>query len=153
MQTKKNLNGIQRKMLDEIYSEEFKKKSEVILEGRRVEYAKLQASLLAKESKGREVKAMLDAGQKFYELSQKLKSELAAKGVVVENYISGAPKLAVNSYRADGRFPELEEYQAETYKIESALASKKREMRAKIYGVDASYEVVDAEIKELLKDI
>lgn len=153
MQPKKNLNGIQRKMLDEIYSEEFKKKSEVILEARRVEYAKLQASLLAKESKSRDVKAMLDAGMKFYELSQKLKPELAAKGVYVENYTSGVPRLSVNSYRADGKYPELEAHQNETYKVESALASKKREMRAKIYGVDASYEVVDAEIKELLKDI
>lgn len=154
METKKNLNNVQRKMLDEIYTEQFKKKADIILEERRAGYVKLQAALLAKESKNKEVKAMLDAGTKFYELENKLHDQLISNGVTVDYRLSNAPKLSVtSSYRSEGRYAELEAYQSETYRIEIALGEKKKLMRAKIYGVASSYEEIEKDISEILKDV
>lgn len=152
MDTKKNLNNVQRKMLDEIYREQFDKKANLIRQERQAGYAKLQAQLLAKEAQNGDVKEMLLHAEAFYLMYEKLKPQLAAKGVSVDCTLNRVPQLIVDRWGDKGKYPELEEYQAETNRIEVDLGEKKKLMRAKIYGVAASYEEVDKEISELLKD-
>jgi len=153
MEVKKNLNNVQRKMLDEIYTEQFQKRANLITVDREAGRRLLQTQLLTKEASNKKVKEMLEAGKKFFLLEQELRTELAANGVAVNPTLSRQPELSINQYRSDGQYKELEDYQKATNAIELALSEKKKEMRAKIYGVAASYEDVDAEIKELLKDI
>lgn len=155
MEVKKNLNTIQRKMLDEIYSEQFKKRESLILLERSTGRKKLEAKLLKDLVKTPEVKKMLEAGKTFYELSVKLMAELRDINVSVTNKPSSLPELTIGGYYGGqvGEFPEVEEYEKETRRISMTLSEKKKEMRAKIYGVAASYEDVDAEIKELLKGV
>ena len=155
MEVKKNLNNVQRKMLDEIYTEQFTKRERAIRDERETGLKKLQVKLLANLSKDKEVKKMLEAGKAFYQAQEKLRSTLGSQNVALTYTLSGEPNLQV-SYRYGGvgqDFPEVEEYNTRTREIELNLAEKKKEMRAKIYGVSASYEEVDKEIKELLKDI
>lgn len=156
MEVKKNLNNVQRKMLDTIYMEQFEKRERVILDERRAGLEKLTEKCLKNFKADKEVKKMLEAGKTFYELSQKLAGKMTDSGVNLDQTVSREPKLtARNRYYGYERkeFPEITSYQDETTRIELRLAEKKKEMRAKIYGVAASYEDVDAEIKELLKDI
>jgi len=153
MEVKKNLNNTQRKMLDQIYVEQFDKRARMIRESRRAGREKLMVQLLAKESEDEKIQEMLDAGRKFYLLYEELKPKLAVNGVSVDNNLNKIPKLYINQYSRANKYVDLQDYDDETDKIELSLSEKKKEMRAKIYGVAASYEDVDKEIKELLKDI
>lgn len=154
MEVKKNLNNIQRKMLDQIYTEQFDKRSKAILQDREKGLAELQTKLIKQTLKNKDVKKMIEAGVAFYRLRNELSSTLAESGISVEGYLSREPYLTIHGgYRTTNEFPEITEYKAKTREIELNLSEKKKEMRAKIYGVAASYEEVDSEIKELLKDI
>lgn len=156
MEVKKNLNNVQRKMLDQIYTEQFEKRAKLITQERADGLQKLTAKCLKTFLSDKEVKKMMEAGKQFYEMSRKLESKMDESGVYLNNSISKEPSLSVRSrYYGDSRneFPEVEAYQAKTREIELSLGEKKKEMRAKIYGVAASYEEVDQEIKELLKDV
>lgn len=155
MEVKKNLNNIQRKMLDEIYSEQFKAIERESEQKRAKEKAKLEEKLLKDFAKNKDVKAYLEAGKKFFELAQKLKPEFEKNGVRSSDYISRPPVLSVEyGYRNDYKvFKELEAFNEETLRIDSTFAQRKREMRAKIYGLNTTYEEAEAEIKELLKDL
>lgn len=155
MEAKKNLNNVQRKMLDEIYSEQFKAIEQATNNQRTKDRQKLEAKLLKDFAKNKDVKAYLEAGKKFFELAQKLKPVFNEKGVNTSDYISKAPELSVNyGWRNEYKtFPELEKFNEETIRIEGLFAQRKREMRAKIYGLNTTYEEAEAEIKELLKDI
>lgn len=156
METKKNLNTIQRKMLDEIYKEQFEKRERVIKQQREDGLADLKKKLLKKVATEKDVKKMLEAGKTFYQMKEQLASTLSEKGISVDGYLSKEPKLEMNGryYSSSaGEMEELTAYRDETTRIEMILAEKKREMRAKIYGVAASYEEVDKDISELLKSV
>lgn len=158
MEVKKNLNNVQRKMLDEIYTEQFKKRESAILNDRVAGLKKLESSLLKKLLGDKDVKKMLEAGKTFYEMEAKLRNELRELNVSVTENVSNEPTLRIGTryYSNAGavdEFPEVTEYNKETRRIELTLSEKKKEMRAKIYGVAASYEDVDKEIKDMLKDI
>ena len=156
MEVKKNLNNVQRKMLDTIYLEQFDKRERAILDEREAGLKKLNDKCLKTFKQDKDVKKMLEAGKLFYELHRKLQGKMDEKGVSLNRSVDKEPELSVRTryYGYDRQeFPEVTEYQDETTRIKLALAEKKKEMRAKIYGVSASYEEVDKEIKELLKDI
>lgn len=158
MEVKKNLNNVQRKMLDEIYMEQFKKRESAILAERSAGLKQLQSKLLKDLATEKpEIKEMLEAGKTFYELELKLRPELRELNVCVDNYLSNLPELRIGVRYSNGgnlgEFPEVEAYHKETRRIELSLAEKKKEMRAKIYGLATTYEEVDEEVKELLKNI
>lgn len=155
MEVKKNLNNVQRKMLDEIYSEQFKAVESAKTNERSKERQKLEAKLLKDFAKNKDVKTYLEAGKKFFELAQKLRSEFDKNGVRTSDYISKPPVLTVEyGYRNDQKvFSELEKFNDETLRLQGVFAQRKREMRAKIYGLNTTYEEAEAEIKELLKDL
>jgi hypothetical protein len=154
MEVKKNLNNVQRKMLDEIYMEQFKKRESIILNDRAIGLKKLTQELLKGLLKDKEIKKMMEAGQTFYELELKLRGQLKELNVEVSGRIHTEPELQINRYSgAINEFKEVVDYNKETQRITLVLSEKKKEMRAKIYGVAASYEEVDQEIKELLQGI
>lgn len=156
MEVKRNLNNIQRKMLDEIYTEQFEKRQKIIKDEREAGLNALKEKCLKSFKTNKEVKKMLEAGKVYFELQEKLTPEMDLKGICLTQRANKMPSLEVrNRYYGHDRkeFPEVTEYEAESTRIDLRLSEKKREMRAKIYGVSASYEEVDEEIKELLKDI
>lgn len=154
MEAKKDLNNQQRKMLDEIYTEQFKKKEQRILEDRREGYQDLHKKVLKKERSSKNVKAVMDAATKFRELVLKHKEEFDEKGLTIDHYYRDDKfdlKIS-DSYRSQTH-PDLKAYQEETYVIEENLAKVKKEMRARIYGLNTTYEEVDKEIAEILKGL
>ena len=155
MEVKKNLNNVQRKMLDEIYSEQFKSIRREVLDKREKEYHLLEAKELKAFAKDKDVKAYLEAGKKFYELRKKLEPKFQENGIGTNEYISNIPELKTSYGYGTGynRLPALEAHKDETSRLESLFDQRKREMRAKIYGLNATYEEAEAELKELLKDL
>lgn len=155
MEAKKDLNNTQRKMLDEIYTEQFKKKEQKILQDRQDGYRKLQAKVLKDETKSKNIKAILDAAEKFTALYKKHSGELEEKGLKIDNmpYRDEAFSLKLADRYDNNTHPTLLAYKEETYAIEENLAKVKKEMRAKIYGLNTTYEEVDKEIGEILKGI
>ncbi len=156
METKKGLNATQRKMLDEIYTEQFEKRAKVILSERGVGREKLQDKLVKEQLKDKEIKKFIEAGQTFYKMQNdpRFSEKLKTRGLSINTSIHSNPKVSIStSYYNTYELPELEKYNERTREIEQQLSEKKKEMRAKIYGVEASYEEVDKEIKALLKDI
>jgi hypothetical protein len=155
MEVKKNLNTVQRKMLDEIYTKQFNVREEAINKEREIERQKLEAKVLKDFKKDKDVKKYLEAGKAFYDLRKKLDSKLQENGIGVTEYVSNVPDLKLsygysNNYQ---QVPELLEFNDESYRIKQTLTDRKLEMRAKIYGLNASYEEVEADIKALFKDL
>lgn len=156
MEVKKNLNGTQRKMLDEIYSIQFEKRANIIREQRKAGLDKLTTQSLRKFSGNKDIKKLLELGKQYYELSQKLGNDFSDNGVQLTQTLNSVPHIEIRGrYYGSGygQFPEVEAYSKETQDIELELGEKKREMRAKIYGVAASYEEVDSDIKSLLATV
>lgn len=157
MEAKKNLNNIQRKILDEIYTEQFDKREKFILDNREQELGKLQEKNLKVFAADKEIKKMVGAGELYFEMVRKLREKMESKNVTIGETLSTCPKLGVKTYfygrSEDKDFPEVARHKKETRAIALTLGEKRKEMRAKIYGVSASYEEVDAEIKEILKDV
>lgn len=156
MEVKKNLNNTQRKILDEVYTQQFDTIARQVQSTRASGLADVQTKVVKKLLKDKEIKKMLDAGATFFALSRKLESKLDGEGVHVDNRLNNEPSLVFGRRgwsSVVGTAPEIKEYQTETARIELALAEKKKEMRAKIWGTSVSYEEADAEIKALLKDL
>lgn len=155
MEVKKNLNNVQRKMLDTIYTEQFDKRAAVMADERKAGLDALTKKCLKTFASRKDVKKMMDAQKAFYESYKKLEKEMDNNGISLSNSVYDHELVIRNRYYGYERkeFPEIVAYQAATTAQELKLAEKKKEMRAKIYGVAASYEEVDQEIKELLKDI
>lgn len=157
MEAKKDLNNTQRKMLDEIYTEQFKKKERKILDDRQIGLRKVREKVLKDEAKSKNIKAILDAGNTFTKLVAKHTEELKAKGLKISNLPyrdEGKFELELKDrYNDDIEHPDIVAYKEETWVIEENLAKVKKEMRAKIYGLNTTYEEVDKEIGEILKGI
>lgn len=157
MEVKKNLNNVQRKMLDEIYTTQFEKRADLIREERAKGLSNVKKELLKKKLTEKDVKKMMEAGKLFYQMADKLAPKLKEVGLSIAGVPTKEPcvEYGYNYYSSSpsGDFKEITVYNDKTREIELNLGEKKKEMRAKIYGVAASYEEVDQEIKELLKDV
>lgn len=157
MQPKKDLNNVQRKMLDQIYTEQFGKKEQAILATRAKEYDALQIKVLKKESLTPNLKKMLKCGEEYYKLLESNKSYLNENGLYVNDTVSKKPELTLShsySYNSSyNKHPQLTAHTEETQRISIMLGEKKKEMRARIYGSSVSYDEVEKEITEILKGV
>lgn len=157
MQPKKNLNNQQRKMLDEIYSEQFNAKKAVILNKRSEELSTLKLQVVDEVSNTRKAKALVEAGKRFYELLQTTGKELAEVGIHINEKVSGVPILGLQRYSysstVDATHPKLLAHQERTRQIEAELAEKKQLIRSAIYGMATDFNDVKAEIEAVLADI
>lgn len=151
MEKKTGLNNVQRKMLDEIYSEQFEKKKGAILGKREVEYKILADKVLAEEAKKAPLKEMLTAISVAFKLTEKNSEYMKLHGLNLDNRVY-ENKLEINTYGSYNH-PSLEKHKVETRRIDQELAEKKKEMRARIYGMDTTYTEVEKEIGRLIAGI
>ena len=155
MDKKTNLNNTQRKMLDEVYMEAFDGVSHNILEKRTEGYTKLSDKIIKEESKRAIVKETIQSYNLIVKKIKKCEEYLGKNGLT----LNGVPynlnnSLTVESqYSCDGKHPKLKKYQAETDKIKAKLARNKREVRARIYGMDTTYEAVEKEIAKYIAEM
>lgn len=154
MEKKEGLNNVQRKMLDEIYTEQFEKLAEPIIRERREGLKRIKIAILKKESEKKPVKDVLAKAAAAREAYQ------AAAGYLVENGLRIKDFSSRDEYSLDFAssydsltHPEIAEYETETRAIEERLATKKKEIRARIYGMDTTYSQVEEEINRELASI
>lgn len=158
MEVQKNLNNIQRKMLDGIYTEEFNTISNAILNKRKEAYEKLKSEIIKEESAKEPVKTLLKKAAEAKQAFAKAVPYMKERGLKLESHYDYKDwgKLEIkgaNSWSDSSVHPKLVEFRAETQRIELELAKKKKEIRAKIHGLNTTYEVVEREIKEELKSL
>lgn len=155
MEAKKDLNNTQRKMLDQIYSEEFEKKAQAILSKRQRDFEALKVKVLGKEKVSKDIKELIAVGKKYYDLLNACKDEMTTKGLNLSNSIREVPTLSISDYRYGDNtiHPELQAHKDETATISMQIAEKKKEMRASIYGMATSYTEVSEEVTKILNGV
>lgn len=155
MEVKKNLNQEQRKLLDKMYTEAFDKREKVIMDEREAGLKKVADKCLKEFASLKDVKKMMDASKEFYTLFKKLEKTMDESGVTISGSVYDHELSIRNRYYGYDRkeFPAVQAYQDETTKLKMQLLEKRTEMRAKIIGINATYEEVETDIKELLKSL
>jgi type II secretory ATPase GspE/PulE/Tfp pilus assembly ATPase PilB-like protein len=156
MDPKKNLNNVQRKMLDEVYMEHFDSIYDRIMDKRKDEFNKLEDSLLivARKKYAKEIAELNKVVGKMANLSDKIYEESGFQIKADNRYRDELEKGEfVIKFRNESRHPKLAAHKDETSKIHVELMRKKKEIRARIYGLDMTYETIEAEIEKEIKDI
>jgi hypothetical protein len=155
MEAKKDLNNTQRKMLDQIYSEEFEKKAQAILSKRARNFEALKVKVLGKETISPAIKKLIATGKDYFQQLEACKAEMHEKGLNLSQTIREVPTLSIRdySYGSDTIHPELQAFKDETEVISMQIAEKKKEMRASIYGMATSYAEVSKEVTKILNGV
>lgn len=148
-----SLNNTQRKMLDDAYMDEFDKIKKIKLDDRKFEETKNINLILKKENKDKKITKFLNNYNSLVEQYKKTKTELSEKGLRIDNIsnYSNEAKLVFDSY--GNQHPEVRKEKDKTFNLELELEKKRREIRAKIYGMDMSYEDIKKDIDDCLKSI
>ena len=129
-------------MLDTIFSERIQKKVQAYRERRSLERAKLAKSELEKAEKSKEVKEFIRLRKDFKAREKALKE----KGIKISTGYDDSVKVELAG-RYDNNLPfALEAFDAETRKTDEKINESTTEVRARIYGMDTSYEQVDKEL-------
>lgn len=151
MKEKVGLNNVQRKMLDEIYTEQFDKIAGGILSLRTQEYEKLKLTVLRDERKKEPVKSILEHLESAEKLVEKHKNYFDDNGLRFDNTIH---KNDVTISRYDSILhPKLKAYSDKTREIEIDLAKKRKEIRARVYGLNTTYAEVEKEVSAFIADL
>ena len=145
MEPKTSLNNTQRKMLDTIFSERIQKKVQAYREKRSLERAKLAKSELEKAEKSKEVKELT----KIYKDLKARKKALKEKGIKVSTSYDGSITVELGGRYDDNAPFAIEAFDAETRKTDEKINESTTTVRARIYGMDTSYDEVDKELKEM----
>ena len=144
MEPKTNLNNTQRKMLDTVFSQRIEKKVKLFNERRSDERKKLERAELAKAEKSKDVKEAV----KFYKSFYALKKKLSDQGVELSTNYDGAVKVELGGRYGTNTKPfALQAFDEESRKLSEKINESTTEVRARIYGMDTSYEEVDKELK------
>ncbi len=151
MDKKVGLNNVQRRMLDEIYTEQFDKVSSTILNRRREGYQALSRKVLKEEADKAPLKTALVKFAEAYKAAKHIEDYLSDNGLRLDNRIYEV-ELEVSTYSGNTH-PKLLKHSEETREIEIDLAKKKKEIRARIYGMDTTYEEVEKEISKEIASI
>lgn len=154
MNKKEGLSSVQRKMLDEIYTEQFETITEPILRKREVGLDALRTEVLRDEAKKEPMKEVLAACIFAHKAIKKAEKYMEDNGLSLDHGF-GRDEVELrldNSYRTVTH-PRIAEYEEETSNIKISLAKKKKEIRARIYGMDTTYEEVEREIKKEIESI
>ena len=146
MEPKTNLNNTQRKMLDTIMSERIKKKVGSARSARQDKRNELVKSELAKAEKSKEVKEV----QKLYKELKAKEKALREKGVKLSTSYDGTTKVELCGRYGDDNPPyPIVAFDKETEVLDEKISEATTEVRARIYGMDTSYDEVDKELKEM----
>lgn len=152
MEKKTDLNNTQRKMLDEVYMQHFDVVVHNIRDKRKSEYEKLKQSVKKEFMKkyAAKISAYEKAAAELWKLDEAMRED---GGIRLFRYSSDKPSKVEVEISCSGDIPTLEKYETETRKIEEELSRKKKEIRARIYGMDMTYEQVESEISRELASI
>lgn len=143
MEPKTALNNTQRKMLDTIFTERINKKVRLHDARRRDEREKLVKAELEKANKDKDVKEY----QKLHKQLKDLEKTLANKGIKLNTKYDGSIEVSLGSSSYGNNAPlAVEAFDEETRRIEEKIVEATTEVRARIYGMDTSYEEVDQEL-------
>ena len=146
MEPKTNLNNTQRKMLDKVFKERIKKKVRAFRDRRDEQRTKLTAQELDKAKKSKEVKE----AEKLYKQFKATEEKLAAKGISLRTKSDNTLEVYLGG-RYGGTQPfAIEAFDAETRNLDERITEAETEIRARIYGMDTSYEEVDKELLSYL---
>ena len=145
MEPKTNLNNTQRKMLDTIMSERIKKRVGSARNKRQDERNALVKAELSKAEKSKEVKEV----QKLYKELKVKQEALKNKGIKVGTKYDGSFEVSLGS-SYDNNVPfAIAAFDKETEVLDEKISEATTEVRARIYGMDTSYDEVDKELKEM----
>jgi len=155
MKPKKELNAQQRKMLDEVYMHQFdtiaRKQSDQRMEDRK----KLEYETVKKELAKEPLKTLLKKLNDAFESQERNAEYLKEHGLKVDSKLY-KPEIKTtrrSSYDDVLPHPVMEKFDKETREIEIDLSNKRKEIRARIYGLSTTFEEVDAEIKNYINGI
>lgn len=138
-------------MLDEIYSEQFDKIAKPILNDRKKGLDKLQEEVIRKEAKQDPIKKILKLLNEASDLAKENEEYFKDNGLKFNHSLYQDWKLEFGW--SSENHPEIEAYCLETREVEQDLINKKKEIRSRIYGMNTTFEQVDAEIKEYIAGI
>lgn len=138
-------------MLDEIYCEQFEKAVRPILLKRKEGYEALKVKVLKSELSKSPMKDVMKKLGDAYKAVKDVKDYMEENGLRLNNSLY-EQELTIDSYRYLPN-PTLSKYNDETNEIEQSLAKKKKEIRARIYGMDTTFEEVEREISKEIASI
>ena len=156
METKKNLNNTQRKMLDEIYTEQFKKISDGIIEKLKQEENGLKEKIRNDEYKNKLISDFIlsnkETKKKYLKMSVYLKENgMSINNIYLDREYQCEHNIVLSTY--GNVHPRLRKFRDKREKMEIELAQKKKEIRGRIYGMSLSYDEIDSEISKYLKNL
>lgn len=126
-------------------SERIKKKVSAYNEQRQDERNKLVKSELDKAKKSKEVKEV----EKLYKELKAKEASLKARGIKVSVKYDGTFEVSLGSRYDDSTPFAIEAFDVETRKMDEKISESTTTVRARIYGMDTSYDEVDKELKEM----
>lgn len=139
-------------MLDEVYTDQYQKMSSAILDKRSRERKILSQKILNQERKNKDVGNLIEAIEKAQALYKKAVPYLESRGLRIRE-VQDVDFEFNTSYRNDITHPELMHFDDKTNEIEQKLAEKRKEIRARIYGMDTTYSEVEREVSAYLSDV
>lgn len=154
----KNLNNVQRKMLDTIYSKELEGRATEYRNGREVKRKALIQTIKDKAQK--KYKPVFNEAAKLAKKLQKLEKTLREEGLGLSQSIPTS-RFEIN-YKGSGysrysstytttKNPLVEKFDEETKDSEAKLNDLKNEIRADIYGLQITYTEIRAELDKKIK--
>ncbi len=154
METKTGLNNTQRKMLDDVYMEQYRKIEQSVLDKRKAEIKVLYSAVIKKEKSKEPLKTAFKKIQEGIEAYRSIKAYLADNGMRLDSSLPTETELEIyNGYSSNAPHPDVVEFDRKTEEIKQKLYEKRKEIRARIYGLSSTYEEVDAEIRAHLQDL
>ena len=145
MEPKTSLNNTQRKMLDEVFKERIKKNVNSYRERRQDERQKMANNILETAKKSKEVKEIT----KLYKDLKAKEAALKKQGIKIStSYNSDNLEVKLGDRYDDTKPPKLELFDETTRLTDEKITEASTEVRARIYGMDTSYEQVDKELLE-----
>ncbi len=146
MEAKKGLNNTQRKVLEEIYVGRIDGEKRTYERERRSGRQDFVEASLEKERNSNPIKSILAADRKRAELLEKNAEYLKEKGI----YFNNKYKLEIRYNSGYDCSSVVSDYDDETSNTVDRYNKAKQEVRAKIWGLDTSYEEIEAEIDAVL---
>ena len=164
MEAKKGLNNTQRKILEEIYVDKLKSDLKAVKSKRQSERDAFIKSVIDEELKAASVKRVKKALDNLVTTLEKDGWYLEERGIKV-NGLPGyrddgdlsrrAAKIQLELHSSYGERdnPMIQDYDEETLMVQARYEAANREIRAKIWGLDTSYEEIEKEVQAVLNGI
>lgn len=152
MEKKVGLNNTQRKMLDEVYMEQFDKIERASKEKRTREREVLSNKVLAYELKTPLMKILMKSIGDAYTAFKKSEKYMKDNGLSLENNPHES-ELRIGRGWNSLVHPDMRKFDDETSRIEEDFAKSRKEIRARIYGMETTYAEVEGEIAKYIANI